>query len=91
MAWVPAERNGSSYPDGNDIVYPIANPSDDNKLYVERDISDIAYALGKQLKVSEMADAIETVVESNGLYIFKGSMLYIDMDIQLYDNYHVID
>ena len=48
MAWVPAEISGSSYPDGNDIVYPIANPSDDNKLYIEKDISDIAYALGKQ-------------------------------------------
>ena len=38
-----------------------------------------------------MADAIETVVESNGLYIFKGSMLYIDMNVQLYDDYHVIN
>lgn len=90
MAWVPADRSGESYPDGNDIVYPVGSPSLDNKLYVEKDISDIAYALGKRLKVSEMADAIETIVESNGVFIFQGSMVYVNMDIQLYDDLRVI-
>ena len=89
MAWVPADRSGESYPDGNDIVYPVGSPSLDNKLYVEKDVSDIAYALGKRLKISEMADAIETVVESNGLFIFQGSAVYINMNIQIYE-YEVI-
>ena len=90
MSWVPADKGGSNYPDGNDITYPIANPSTDNKLYVEKDVSDIAYALGKRLKVSEMAGAIETIVESNGIFLFQGSMVYVDMNIQLYDDLQVI-
>ena len=89
MAWVPAE-GGKIYADGNDIVYPVGAPSDDNKLYIERDISNIANALGKQLKVSEMADAIETVVESNGIFVCSGSVLYIDMNIQIYDDFEVV-
>ena len=89
MSWVPAE-GGKIYADGNDIVYPVGSPSSDNKLYVERDISNIANALGKQLKVSQMADAIETLVESNGLFICSGSVLYIDMDIHLYDDFAVV-
>lgn len=89
MAWVPAE-GGKIYADGNEIVYPIGSPSEDNKLYVEKDISAIANALGKRLTVSEMADAVETIVESNGLFICSGSMLFIDMNIQLYDDFAVV-
>lgn len=82
MAWVPAE-GGKTYPDGNDILYPVISPSTDNKLYVEKDISDIATALGKRLKVSEMADAIETVVISDGLFPFGGDIGHVDMNIQI--------
>jgi len=89
VSWVPAE-GGKIYADGNDIVYPVGSPSNDNKLYVERDVSNIANALGKQLKVSQMADAIETLVESNGLFICSGSVLYVDMDIHLYDDFAVV-
>ena len=82
MAWVSA-NGGKVYPDGNDITYPVIMPSTDNKLYSEKDISDIALAMGKRLKVSEMADAIETIVESDGLFPYKGSINYVDMNIQI--------
>jgi len=65
---------GSSANDGNDIVYPIAQPSEGNKLYVEKDISDIAYALGQSLKVSEMAEAVTILSESNGINTYKGTL-----------------
>ena len=81
MAWVSA-NGGKVYPDGNDTVYPVLSPSMDNKLYVVKDVSDIARVLGKRLKVSEMADAIETVVESSGLFPYSGDS-GIQMNIQL--------
>lgn len=82
MSWVPA-NGGKVYPDGNDILYPVVSPSDENKLYVEEDVSNIALALGKRLKVSEMADAIEKVVESDGLFPYRGSIDHLDMNIQI--------
>jgi len=64
---------GGGYEDGNDIYYPIAMPKMKNKLYREYDVSNIALALGKTLKVSEMADAVETLVEANGVTTYKGT------------------
>ena len=73
--------------DGNNIVYPVANPSIQNKMYVEKDVSAIAYALGEQLTVSEMAGAVKTIVEAGGLSTYKGSFstLYAEGSIQPYE------
>lgn len=66
--------------DGNEIIYPIENPSQMSKLYKEADISAIAYALGRPLKVSEMASAIQP---SDLLVVCSGSMDYIDADFDI--------
>lgn len=86
MAWVPAESIAESFPDGNDIVYPIAGPSEGNKLYIEKDINAIAVALGESLKVSEMAGAVKTVVEGSAITHYGGSLrvLYCDGSIVEY-------
>ena len=86
MGWVPAEKGGTSLPDGNDIVYPIANPSDENKLYVEKDVNAIAVALGENLKISEMAGAVQVVVEGSAITQYGGSLrvLYADAVIVPY-------
>lgn len=60
--------------DGNNIIYPIAQPSQDNKLYVEEDVSNIAYALGRSLKVSEMAGAVQTIIERGGIIPYRGTL-----------------
>ena len=84
MGWVSAERE--KIPDGNDIVYPIANPSPDNKLYSEYDVSAIATALGESLKLSDMAGAVKVVVEGSAITQYGGSLrvLYTDADIVPY-------
>lgn len=74
MAYFRCMGGGSNAEDGNDIVYPIAQPSDESKLYVERDVSNIAYALGESLTVSEMAGAVKTIVEASGLTTYKGAL-----------------
>lgn len=66
--------------DGNEIIYPIENPSEMSKLYKEADISAIAYALGKPLKVSEMASAIQP---SDLLVVCSGSRDYIDTSFSI--------
>ncbi len=65
MAWYRG-GGGSNAEDGNDITYPVAQPSQDNKLYSEEDINNIALALGQSVKVSEMANAV--VHLSGGLH-----------------------
>ena len=86
MGWVPAEKGGTNLPDGNDIVYPIANPSEDNKLYTEKDVNAIAIALGENLKLSEMAGAVKVVVEGSAITQYGGSLrvLYVNADILPY-------
>ena len=65
MAWYRG-GGGSGAEDGNDITYPVAQPSQDNKLYSEDDINNIALALGQSVKVSEMANAVAHL--SGGLH-----------------------
>lgn len=86
MAWVPAESVSENIPDGNDIVYPVANPSEDNKLYSEQAVSAIATALGENLKISEMAGAVKVVVEGSAITQYGGSLrtLYANADILPY-------
>lgn len=80
---------GEEYPDGNNIVYPVLFPATTNVLYKEEYIDNIARTLGKRLKVSEMADAIETIVERDGLFTFGGSAICLEMNIQVCE-YQVI-
>lgn len=81
---------GSAAEDGNGIVYPIANPSLDSKLYVEKDVSNIAYALGESLTVSEMAGAVKTIVEASGITTYKGALavLLVESSIIPYEEVH---
>lgn len=58
MAWYRCGGGGGTAEDGNNITYPVVNPSSENKLYAEDDIDAIAVALGQSLKVSDMAQAI---------------------------------
>ena len=47
---------GSSASDGNDIEYPIAVPSSDNKLYQETSVNNIALAIDEgTMTIAEMA------------------------------------
>lgn len=56
---------GVSAEDGNDIKYPVALPSTENKLYVEKSISDISTAIDAgPLTVAEMPEAILGLKES---------------------------
>ena len=59
MAWY--KSGGLGVEDGNNVEYPVAVPSFGNKLYREKDIQDIAVALGRDVTVSEMADTIESM------------------------------
>ena len=45
MAWYRG-GSGSNAEDGNDITYPVAQPSQDNKLYSEEDINNIQQLYG---------------------------------------------
>ena len=65
MAWYRG-GGGSNAEDGNDIIYPVVDPTQDDKLYSEADINNIALAIGQSLKVSEMADAVAHM--SGGLH-----------------------
>ena len=65
MTWYRC-GGGSNAEDGNDITYPVAQPSQDNKLYSKEAINNIALALGQSLTVSEMADAVTHL--SGGLH-----------------------
>lgn len=65
MTWYRA-GGGSNAENGNDITYPVASPSGEDKLYSEDDINAIALAIGQSLKVSEMAIAITQM--SGGLH-----------------------
>lgn len=50
---------GEHYDDGNNIYYPVASPSNRNKLYNEKSIDNIAIALDDgELTISEMADKV---------------------------------
>ena len=53
--------SSTTYEDGNDIYYPIGSPSQD------------AYALGRSLKISEMAGAVTTIVEQGGIINYSGT------------------
>lgn len=55
MAWFKAT---ASHDDGNAITYPVRFPSFEDKLYSEVDINNIAIAIGSNVKVSEMAEAV---------------------------------
>lgn len=50
--------SGATYEDGNDIVYPVTLPSQQDKLYREIYVDEIAQAIGKELTISEMADEV---------------------------------
>ena len=52
------ECANGGYADGNNIVYPVALPTSTNKLYKESDVNAIAVAIGKSLKISEMAEEV---------------------------------
>lgn len=53
------DGGGEHYDDGNNIYYPVASPSQGNKLYKERDVDNIAVALDEgELTISEIADKI---------------------------------
>ena len=65
MAWYRS-GGGSNAEDGNNTTYPVAEPTQENKLYSEDDINNIALAIGQSLKVSEMATAISQM--SGGLH-----------------------
>lgn len=57
--WDVDGGGGEHYDDGNEIYYPVASPSQGNKLYKERDVDNIAVALDEgELTISEMADKI---------------------------------
>ncbi len=67
---------GAYYEDGNEIAYPIIDPSQDNKLYKEADISAIASAIDSVgLTVSEMPEAIR--------HIHSSGMIATSIPIQL--------
>lgn len=70
--------------DGNDIIYPVATPSEGNKLYIEKDVSAIAYALGESLKISEMADAVKIVKETTNITTYKGTLAVVYADGAIY-------
>jgi len=53
---------------GNNITYPVESPSQDNYFYNENDINNIALAINKNVKVSEMAAAIAQIKENAGLH-----------------------
>ncbi len=59
---------------GNNIIYPIQNPSTGSKLYREEDVDAIARVLGDSLKISEMAGAVKTVVDAAGVSQLRGSL-----------------
>ena len=74
---------GQIYDDGNNIYYPVGSPSQGNKLYKEADVSNIAYALGRNLKISEMAGAVQTIVEQGGVIPYQGTLAVVMADSQI--------
>ena len=85
MSWVPAE-GGKTYPDGNDTEYPVLSPSNDNKLYKESDVNNIALAIGdSDLKVADMASAISSMSGNHLLCQFGGNIRHVDMGIHVYE------
>lgn len=64
MAFYGCSSLGTVYDDGNDITYPIISPTTNNKLYKEFDVDRIAVVLGQELKLSEMPDAVQVLVNS---------------------------
>jgi hypothetical protein len=57
--WDVDGGGGEHYDDGNNIYYPVASPSQGNKLYKERDVDNIAVALDEgELTISEMAGKV---------------------------------
>ena len=84
MAWIRShKKSGGIYPDGNDITYPVVNPTTDNKLYSEKDVNDIAVALGESVKLADMASAVQELSGASILFIPKGRNDYINMNIQI--------
>ena len=71
------------YDDGNNIIYPITNPSEISKLYKEEDVDAIAIALGKSLKISEMAGAVQTIIEQNGIIPYYGTLAIVLADSEI--------
>lgn len=64
MAWyeVKLVGEGSTIPDGNNIIYPIALPSTENKQYVENVVNEIALAIDMgDMKIAQMPDAIRNI------------------------------
>lgn len=51
--------SGTTYEDGNDIIYPVTLPSQQDKLYREIYVDEIAQAIGKELTIAEMADEVK--------------------------------
>lgn len=84
MAWYRA--GGGGIDDGNDISYPIALPSQENKGYKEASISAIANAIGTgSLTVAQMPDAISTLHDV-GLIATNmaiGSATYTSSDLEV--------
>lgn len=74
---------GPHYDDGNNIYYPVGSPSQGNKLYKESDVSNIAYALGRSLKVSEMAGAVQTIIERGGIVPYQGTLAIVLADSEI--------
>jgi len=58
---VIAQVNYVPIGDGNNKIYPVNSPLPYNFLYNENDINNIALALGKNVKVSEMAAAVSEI------------------------------
>lgn len=53
---------GAEIPDGNNIEYPIALPSSENKQYVENVVNEIALAIDMgDMKIAQMPDAIRNI------------------------------
>jgi len=70
----------SKYEDGNDIYYPVAMPTTEDKLYQETYINDIGVAIGFHLKVSEMPEAINKL-HSSGIIGIKVTPHYSEYEV----------
>lgn len=82
MAWYKA---GGSADDGNELLYPVARPSSEDKLYSEMSIQNIALAIGiRNITVSEMADAIRSMVGGlNATEVVITSATYTSSDLEV--------
>ena len=55
-------NSGPEIPDGNNIIYPVALPSTENKQYVENVVNEIALAIDMgDMKIAQMPDAIRNI------------------------------